>query len=1431
MQTLMRPSLALVLALSFAACGGGKSGGKTPTTPPVDCGNGSVDADKGEECDGTKFNGMTCANKGYTSGELKCTAACKIDTTGCTNTAVCGDGSIEPGEKCDGANLDNKTCETVGGGFAAGTLKCKNDCSDFDTSGCTTASCGNDRQEGSEECDGTDLDGQTCARLGMGGGTLMCDSLCKFDVSECTNLPAQCGNNIVEGTEKCDGTDLAGKTCQTMGFTSGTLRCKAASNCADFDTTSCTGTPTACTGPDTYRQASPALNVNLADGEPCNFSSDCTSGTCNSSYYCGDELVTPTIHDGDLPLGRACDVDGACLSGYCWTGGDSYVCAETCGAPITATGPGLACQADDYSPTAASCFPGPGPGQVGATCVSGAFDCATSQCFNEEFCTAVCDPTVTTAGAPDGCPAAATCSYLGSDPLYGDIFICVANTRPRQNEGGTCELPFDCSDPLACVDGKCRKPCPLGTECTTGFYCATDNPAGPICLPESSRKGVGEACAYTSECQASLVCFNEGTGLKCHSTCPAGTCTGGLNCVQAETGPALDTVVTLYKVATPTTVWGEDDDSGTGYFSLLSKALDEANPQFFLKVTRYAGSEAGPYDLTVAMNSTVPAGSINEIDANSSDNAQLLTLPARVKASFVDQGTTADVDWFKFTATGTAADTLKVTTSPATSGVCISGTTLAADGAACTGQGICQHDCFPFIRVGTQSFCAKPCNTNGDCGTGACQQFADINPTQGYCFPAGTVGLGNRTFGQSCVGPHDCASRTCLKHKFGAGYQCGDVCTTADTACAGSGMCSATDPIYGKACVPTLNPRAAPGASCVWDADCQDGNVCVAEVCQPQTTLSRYNPPTGVRGASCNLDSDCQSPLACVNFYCNDGTVTGCVGGAPNGSLQAGELCDGTLLAGATCSNIGAGTGTLACNSTCDGYDLSSCAGFPNGHACNYATDCHFDSVCFGDGNTWYCAYDCGTNPADVGCAGSMFTPGLAVSCQPDPGYAGYYVCLPSPGVGGPADPCRSSYLDCKSNWCWENTFCVAECSSATPNCGRNATCATYDARTTDTTRLVDTRVTIADATGTALASNDNVTVGDNPAASYYGAIDYYNDSAAAQTVYVSVAATSASTTPLAKAGDYQLQLFGYEMAPPFGAPILESELRTPAVLNDSRATAQDMTGVGLPVRIDANLSTAADVDFFKVTLQPYEWFVAQTTFPIGQVCWPTAEINKPVNAECSLDFECATGKCLGYCATECTSWNVDCNSGFSCDAFLGDYRFFCFDSKKFNADCSSSAVGPLYDAPSCPNDLCLTRDSGTSYWCSDVCSEIGAGCGDYTTGYNGECTTYDDRGGVFGLEAICVPTLGGTVAINGNCALDADCVHSSGAPTCCNQTTGKCVADPDSSPYGAIPCNYMGCRANADCDWLQTYSDFTNDCCDQTTLLCIDSTTNCLPN
>lgn len=98
------------------------------------------------------------------------------------------------------------------------------------------AACGDGNITGAEECDGTNLNGESCASLGYNGGTLSCSSACTFDVGGCYNV--QCGNGVQEAGEECDGSDLGGVSCADLGYQSGQLGCT--SQC-DYDTSSCEG--------------------------------------------------------------------------------------------------------------------------------------------------------------------------------------------------------------------------------------------------------------------------------------------------------------------------------------------------------------------------------------------------------------------------------------------------------------------------------------------------------------------------------------------------------------------------------------------------------------------------------------------------------------------------------------------------------------------------------------------------------------------------------------------------------------------------------------------------------------------------------------------------------------------------------------------------------------------------------------------------------------------------------------------------------------------------------------------------------------------------------------------------------------------------------------------------------------------------------------
>ena len=268
--------------------------------PDEGCGDGKVAGD--EECDLGPDNGagdycrvdcrLNVCGDGYVAGGELCDDGNDIDDDECTNECGppgCGDGQVRPPEECDegpnnaetGACLPSCTVATCGDlfiqagfeecdgttiettcereGFEGGPIGCAPDCS-LDVSECLR--CGDGVAEGDEQCDTDDFSGRTCESFAppgttVSGGALSCDDTCVIDSSACT----YCGDDLREGTEVCDGTDLNGTTCQMLGsqFGGGTPGC--ADDCSGFGTVGC------------------CLDL----GQPCTAHSECCTGTCGES--------------------------------------------------------------------------------------------------------------------------------------------------------------------------------------------------------------------------------------------------------------------------------------------------------------------------------------------------------------------------------------------------------------------------------------------------------------------------------------------------------------------------------------------------------------------------------------------------------------------------------------------------------------------------------------------------------------------------------------------------------------------------------------------------------------------------------------------------------------------------------------------------------------------------------------------------------------------------------------------------------------------------------------------------------------------------------------------------------------------------------------------------------------------------------------------
>ena len=69
--------------------------------------------------------------------------------------------------------------------------------------------CGDGTIKGGEVCDGSNLDGESCESLGYTGGSLACASDCSFDTSACFTVTASCGDGVINGFEECEPSDDA----------------------------------------------------------------------------------------------------------------------------------------------------------------------------------------------------------------------------------------------------------------------------------------------------------------------------------------------------------------------------------------------------------------------------------------------------------------------------------------------------------------------------------------------------------------------------------------------------------------------------------------------------------------------------------------------------------------------------------------------------------------------------------------------------------------------------------------------------------------------------------------------------------------------------------------------------------------------------------------------------------------------------------------------------------------------------------------------------------------------------------------------------------------------------------------------------------------------------------------------------------------------
>jgi hypothetical protein len=250
----------------------------------------------------------------------------------------CGDDTLQPelGEVCDGTALANKRCEDFQ--FGGGTLACGPLCRTFDLSGCTTSEvCGNGSIAGPEVCDGDVFaPGVSCRSLGYQDGILKCAGNClAYDTSSCTGM-SSCGDGVVDGQEKCEGTHWASSapTCAWVHLGAGNVRCN---DKCQFDFSSCE-TADLCAALNWYTDATcdpcelwgghadPACAGCIADGncvDNFNQLAPTLEWSCKLAGYAPDPDCGP-CGDGVVTFPERCDglnVDGEKCENFGYAGG------------------------------------------------------------------------------------------------------------------------------------------------------------------------------------------------------------------------------------------------------------------------------------------------------------------------------------------------------------------------------------------------------------------------------------------------------------------------------------------------------------------------------------------------------------------------------------------------------------------------------------------------------------------------------------------------------------------------------------------------------------------------------------------------------------------------------------------------------------------------------------------------------------------------------------------------------------------------------------------------------------------------------------------------------------------------------------------------------------------------------------------------------
>ncbi len=433
---------------------------------PTFCGDGSVNAAAGEECDdGNNTNGDGC--------DLNCI----VET--------CGNGVIQINEDCDDGNdIPGDGCDNcVGERCSNGIVNFGEECDDGNlvsgdgcTFRCTTEFCGDGvvNNSGSEACDD-------------GGESATCDA-------DCT--PPECGDgtlNKLAGETCDDGNTIDGDGCNascTVEFCGdGMVNDGSNEECDDGNNVDGDGCNATCAtefcgdGVVNNSGIEQCDDGNTIDGDGCD-------ATC-AVEFCGDGTVNDSgseqCDDGNMMDGDGCTA--ACVIEFCGDGVTNNAGTEACddGANNSDTQPD-ACRTDCSQPT----------------CGDNVIDSGEQ-----------CDDGAANANAPDAC------RFNCSLPICGDGIV--DNGEACDVGGSSADCDDDCTLPQ-CGDGDVNTQ--AGEACDDSGPSATCNPDCTLSLCGDGQLNIlaGEQCDdgnNTDGDGCSATC-EIGTGIPVPATTPTG---------------------------------------------------------------------------------------------------------------------------------------------------------------------------------------------------------------------------------------------------------------------------------------------------------------------------------------------------------------------------------------------------------------------------------------------------------------------------------------------------------------------------------------------------------------------------------------------------------------------------------------------------------------------------------------------------------------------------------------------------------------------------------------------------------------------------------------------------------------------------------------------------------------------------------------------